>query len=177
MLVGIELPQMLLPNLNFNVTYLGTDARGSVGETVQLGFFDRERAITEGGQKGSRVTKRWPAFKSPVSVAHCLARSRFTANLSSPSTPMNSYATEPEPSHGDLLADRLSRLDNLDDPSVQPPSHILPTPFPPNIAHRDGYGFRPPSGMASPRAAPTDRNSPLPDVNGLGWPGRYLLFS
>jgi hypothetical protein len=38
---------------------------------------------------------------------------------------MNSYATEPAPSHGDLLADRLRRLDNLDDQSVQAPEQII----------------------------------------------------
>ena len=89
---------------------------------------------------------------------------------------MNSYAAEPDPSHGDLLADRLRRLDNLDDQSVQAPSsQIPPTPLP-NIAYRDGYGFRPPSGVTSPCAPPADRNSPLPDVNGLGWPGRSSLL-
>jgi len=67
-------------------------------------------------------------------------------------------------SHGDLLADRLSRLDIPDDHPVQPPNDDHP-PLP---KAPDGYGF------ASPRA-PTDRNSPLPDVNGLGWPAKSTL--
>ncbi len=77
---------------------------------------------------------------------------------------MDSYSTEPEPSHGDLLADRLRHLDKPDDHPVQPPK-----------APYDGYGFRPASGETSPRT-PTDRNSPLPDVNGLGWPGLSSIF-
>lgn len=83
---------------------------------------------------------------------------------------MNSYSTEPDPSHGDLLADRLRRLDIPDDHPVpvQAPSddHSPPPTFLPKASY-DGYGF------ASPRA-PTDRNSPLPDVNGLGWPGEFF---
>jgi len=73
---------------------------------------------------------------------------------------MNSYSTEPEPepSHGDSLADRLRRVDIPDDHPEQVPPPFLPK------APYDGYGF------TSPRA-PTDRKSPLPDVNGLGWPG------
>ena len=88
---------------------------------------------------------------------------------------MNSYTTEPEPSHGDLLADRLRRLDNPDDQSVQAPSDVHPTPSLPKAPY-DGYGFRLTSGMSSP-LAPTDRkDSPLPDVNGLGWPGEPSFF-
>ncbi|KAI0312478.1 hypothetical protein OF83DRAFT_1067112 [Amylostereum chailletii] len=43
---------------------------------------------------------------------------------------------------------------------------------------REGYGFRPTSGVSTPAsaAAPQDRtNSPLPDVNGLGWPAKSTL--
>jgi len=84
---------------------------------------------------------------------------------------MNSYST-----HGDLLADRLSRLDvdlspKLDHQPVQAPV-TDDTTHPPKPPY-DGYGFRPASGMSSPRIQPPpDRNSPLPDVNGLGWPGQ-----
>lgn len=85
---------------------------------------------------------------------------------------MNSYST-----HGDLLADRLTRLDvdlspKQDDQPVQAPV-TDDTTHPPKPPY-DGYGFRPPSGMSSPRCIhpPPDRNSPLPDVNGLGWPGQ-----
>ena len=87
---------------------------------------------------------------------------------------MNSYSTEPEPSHGDLLVDRLRRLDIPDDHPVQAPSDDHPPPFLPKAPY-DGYGFRPSSGSTSPRA-PTDRNSPLPDVNGLGWPGNSSIL-
>jgi hypothetical protein len=134
------------------------------------------------GERSQKVDKK--AVVSPKygyfqisGLGHPLpCRSRFTAILSSihPSTPMNSYATEPAPSHGDLLADRLRRLDNLDDQSVQASEQIHPTPVLPNKAPNpyDGYGFRPPSGMTPPRAP----NSPLPDVNGLGWPGASSFF-
>ena len=90
---------------------------------------------------------------------------------------MNSFSTPPEPgpSHGDLLADRLTRLDvDVRDQPVQAQAHHHTTSPPPKTPH-DGYGFRPLSGMSSPRIPP-DRNSPLPDVNGLGWPGQ-LTFS
>lgn len=36
---------------------------------------------------------------------------------------------------------------------------------------RDGYGFRPPSGVSTPLTNAAERGSPLPDPNGLGWPG------
>lgn len=39
---------------------------------------------------------------------------------------------------------------------------------------REGYGFRPPSGHSTPLLASTSgkgADSPLPDPNGLGWPG------
>ncbi|KAH9978120.1 GTP cyclohydrolase I [Lactifluus volemus] len=49
-----------------------------------------------------------------------------------------------------------------------PPSSLSKTPL------HDGYGFRPPSGVSTP-TAPPDRNSPLPDVNGLGWPAKSTL--
>src|SRR6266851_8481267 len=81
-------------------------------------------------------------------------------------------------SHGDLLADRLSRLDVSPNPAdhhpVQAPDDTQPTASSHKLTY-DGYGFRPPSGMSSPRAAPPDRTaSPLPDVNGLGWPGQSI---
>ena len=85
---------------------------------------------------------------------------------------MNSYSTEPEPSHGDLLADRLRRLDIPDDHPV-PVQAPVPSSIPKAPSY-DGYGFRSSSGRTSPRA-PTDRNSPLPDVNGLGWPGESSI--
>lgn len=43
---------------------------------------------------------------------------------------------------------------------------------------RDGYGFRSASGMSTPltmASQAADRGSPLPDPNGLGWPGMFTL--
>ena len=95
-------------------------------------------------------------------------RTRFTAFLlsASPHQTMNS-------SHGDLLADRLSRLPDL--PVQAHPPNDTTLPPPPKTPSYDGYGFRPPSGMSSP-LIPPDRNSPLPDVNGLGWPGQFSFL-
>ena len=150
---------------------------------MQLGF-DRERAITEVLKKGSRVTKIWLLsnlsnlrFGSLTALPFSFHRNPVLhpPGVCAPPPPMNSYTTEPEPSHGDLLADRLRRLDNLDDQSVQAPSDVHPTPSLPKAPY-DGYGFRLTSGMSSP-LAPTDRkDSPLPDVNGLGWPGEAFFF-
>lgn len=71
---------------------------------------------------------------------------------------------------GDLPVDPLRRLDtdtSSDNDDV--PVRIPDDPgHPSSLKHADGYGFRPP--------APQDRNSPLPDVNGLGWPGVFSSF-
>ena len=44
-------------------------------------------------------------------------------------------------------------------------------------AHKlEGYGFRPPSGITTPlytSKAVGKTGSPLPDANGLGWPGEF----
>jgi hypothetical protein len=46
----------------------------------------------------------------------------------------------------------------------------------PAAAHKhplyEGYGFRPPSGTATPQLV---TESTVPDVNGLGWPGTLSL--
>jgi hypothetical protein len=168
---------MLLPNSNFNRTYLANDddIREDRSEKQCNWGFDRGRAITEVWQKGRPVTITWLLSNIPFGPLTASPRSGHrNPVLPSPphSSTMNSYSTEPEPSHGDLLADRLRRLDIPDDHPVQAPSDDHPLPKAPY----DGYGFRPSSGRTSPRA-PTDRNSPLPDVNGLGWPGKsYILF-
>jgi hypothetical protein len=69
---------------------------------------------------------------------------------------------------GDLLADRLRRLDtdtSSDNDDV--PARVPDDPgHPSSLQHA---GFRPLSGL------PPDRKSPLPDVNGLGWPGLFSL--
>ena len=41
--------------------------------------------------------------------------------------------------------------------------------WPPHV--REGYGFRPASGTSTPLMQVAERASPLPDPNGLGWPG------
>lgn len=38
---------------------------------------------------------------------------------------------------------------------------------------REGYGFRPPSGASTPLTNGAQSGSPLPDPNGLGWPGTH----
>ncbi|KAI0269323.1 hypothetical protein BC834DRAFT_820445 [Gloeopeniophorella convolvens] len=91
--------------------------------------------------------------------------------------------------HGDLLADSLRRIAASDLPSEHPAhraqSHpddstaaddrLSPPPSIPPPPVREGYGFRPTSGVSTP-AAPPDRDSPLPDVNGLGWPAKSTLI-
>jgi GTP cyclohydrolase IA len=42
----------------------------------------------------------------------------------------------------------------------------------------DGYGFRAPSGVSTPLTTVShapERDSPLPDPHGLGWPGKLHL--
>ncbi|KAH9062012.1 hypothetical protein EDB87DRAFT_1714671 [Lactarius vividus] len=81
---------------------------------------------------------------------------------------------------GDLLVDRLRRLDTdtfSDNDDV--PARVPGDPEHPASLHSGGtladeYGFRPASGLSSP-SAPPDRKSPLPDVNGLGWPAKSTL--
>jgi hypothetical protein len=168
---------MFPPNLNFNLTYLGTDHHI---------FEDRsEKQRNWGSTEGERSQKFGKkAGQSPkygylqisglgfptASPGH---RNPVLDRSSVPPHTMNSYSTEPEPSHGDLLADRLRHLDILAD---QPVPVQAPAPSLPKSLH-DGYGFRSSSGRTSPRAPTADRNSPLPDVNGLGWPGEpSILF-
>ena len=166
---------MFLPNLNFNRTDLANDddIREDRSEKQCNWGFDRGRAITEVWQKGRPVTKTWLLSNLRFGTSHRLAVLGSPQLILSvpPTHTMNSYSTEPEPSHGDLLVDRLRRLDIPDDHPVQAPSDDPPPPFLPKAPY-DGYGFRSSSGRTSPRA-PTDRNSPLPDVNGLGWPGKF----
>ncbi len=61
-----------------------------------------------------------------------------------------------------------------DDPQPPSPNHLT------SIARlHEGYGFRPPSGIATPvsPSLPTvGTSSPLPDPNGLGWPGKACLI-
>lgn len=46
---------------------------------------------------------------------------------------------------------------------------VSPSPLSAARPHvREGYGFRPPSGVSTPN---TTAESIVPDINGLGWPG------
>lgn len=96
--------------------------------------------------------------------------------------------------HGLLLSESLHRLamsdpsrtdhpdpDQDDKTSTRGPSSeqaLLPSAglarsaWTPHV--REGYGFRPTSGHSTPLLASTSAkgaDSPLPDPNGLGWPG------
>lgn len=92
-------------------------------------------------------------------------------------------------SHGTLLSDSLERLqlqssdvtqngDTYDnkigsEPRLSSPSsksYRLIT----SVVH-EGYGFRPASGGSTPpKPVGHGPDSPLPDRNGLGWPGEIL---
>jgi hypothetical protein len=177
--LGIQLPQMSLPKLEFQSYIFGQFMNERIGrrncaighcESDQRSFRQKGRPVTKIRLQGLPSNLRFWLLSLP-------RRARVTAInpvLSTPHTPTHAMNTAPEPSHGDLLVDRLRRLDILDDHPVQTPSNDQPTPFQSKTPH-DGYGFRPSSGKTSPRA-PTDRNSPLPDVNGLGWPGKFFFY-
>lgn len=96
-------------------------------------------------------------------------------------------------SHSALLSDGLRKLqlhqessetedseDTLTAPDVDQEDHA---PSPPPSSNRvpfkdhlrDGYGFRPASGISTPViGTEKSHGSPLPDTNGLGWPGKQL---
>ena len=70
----------------------------------------------------------------------------------------------------ELLANELRQLALVSPvPALQPPHDDEPQQTPVRPHPRDGYGFRPPSGVSTPLT--TAAGSPLPDPNGLGWPG------
>jgi GTP cyclohydrolase IA len=65
------------------------------------------------------------------------------------------------------------------DPVDDEPNTRVPLPRR-DSAIREGYGFRPPSGASTPLREAHSAPSPLPDPNGLGWPGMCVyvcLFS
>lgn len=69
------------------------------------------------------------------------------------------------PSHGDMLADSLSKLEV----SQSQTSNKA------NLSRvREGYGFRPPPGVTTPLidSASAVSENLVPDPNGLGWPGK-----
>jgi hypothetical protein len=87
--LGIQLPQMLLPNLNFNLTNLGIDDDIREDRSEKQCIFDRGRAITEVWQKGRPVTKIWLLSNIRFGPFPLPRRARVTAILSSiPPTPL-----------------------------------------------------------------------------------------
>lgn len=75
------------------------------------------------------------------------------------------------PSHHDLLADSLTKLEISQstakmNPGEEEKGHLC------NLRVHEGYGFRPPSGISTPDSPTTVASDNLvPDPNGLGWPG------
>ena len=54
---------------------------------------------------------------------------------------------------------------------------VLPSRAASSAHIREGYGFRPTSGFSTPASAvPRETDSPRPDPNGLGWPGKETQF-
>jgi len=93
--------------------------------------------------------------------------------------------------HGTLLTTRLRTLE-------QEGHHLDRSPLPPSHSHdeadvhgssepstrgvqavlsppREGYGFRPHSGVSTPNITVPSTGSPLPDPNGLGWPAKSTV--
>ncbi|KAF9246912.1 hypothetical protein BU15DRAFT_38958 [Melanogaster broomeanus] len=103
-------------------------------------------------------------------------------------------------SHSELLSNGLRQLE-LDQQSTSPqssngstsshhdisqgetdPAEASPNPSPsttpvrsPRPHVREGYGFRPPSGVSTPVTSAAERGSPLPDPHGLGWPAKSTV--
>ena len=84
-------------------------------------------------------------------------------------------------SHGALLSDSLQRLqlqaesssDHPPNPDIDP-RFSSPSRLRTSVLH-EGYGFRPTSGSSTPPQNAVRNDSPLPDRNGLGWPGEFQL--
>lgn len=77
------------------------------------------------------------------------------------------------PSHSDLLADSLSKLEASQTQTNTKTEGDHPVSSPGPRIH-EGYGFRPPSGITTPLIASATAASEnmVPDPNGLGWPGK-----
>ncbi|KAJ3795197.1 GTP cyclohydrolase I [Lentinula aff. detonsa] len=83
------------------------------------------------------------------------------------------------PSHSDLLAESLSKLEtsqkqvNGKTDSDHPEGNSGPGTIGTPRIH-EGYGFRPPSGVSTPliASATAASESLVPDSNGLGWPAK-----
>jgi hypothetical protein len=76
---------------------------------------------------------------------------------------------------------QTSNPTELDDDVVTEPSlsDSASTRLPRNPSQsREGYGFRPRSGLATPQTAQDEEgreaSSPIPDQYGLGWPGEHF---
>ncbi|KIJ70442.1 hypothetical protein HYDPIDRAFT_77547 [Hydnomerulius pinastri MD-312] len=77
--------------------------------------------------------------------------------------------------HNDILRGETDSFDDNDSQNSSPSA----APVRPGWPHvRDGYGFRPPSGVSTPLTIAShgaERGSPLPDPNGLGWPAKSTV--
>lgn len=72
--------------------------------------------------------------------------------------------------HRDAESQSLPVSSDADTPRGESLQHDSPHQVPARPHVHDGYGFRPPSGVSTPLTN-TGSSSPLPDPNGLGWPG------
>ncbi|KAF8826472.1 hypothetical protein HHX47_DHR5000210 [Lentinula edodes] len=86
------------------------------------------------------------------------------------------------PSHSDLLAESLSKLETCQNQangkadSGHPEGNSVSIGTP---RIHEGYGFRPPSGISTPliASASAASESLVPDSNGLGWPGKSVIYN
>lgn len=79
--------------------------------------------------------------------------------------------------HSSALSDSLQRL-QLSQGADVTAADVHQTPNSARTAHLpEGYGFRPTSGISTPFTGISvpDRDSPIPDPNGLGWPGMNVI--
>lgn len=84
---------------------------------------------------------------------------------------LQSNSSSDIPKNGDVYGNDINGEPRLSSPSSKSSRLIT------SIVH-EGYGFRPTSGASTPPRviATHGPESPLPDPNGLGWPGRRILF-
>lgn len=76
--------------------------------------------------------------------------------------------------HSSALSDSLQRLKLSQNSSPDLTGERSHSPDSGRTAHlAEAYGFRPASGLSTPFTAISapDSDSPIPDPNGLGWPG------
>lgn len=75
--------------------------------------------------------------------------------------------------HSAVLSDSLQRLKLSQETIAEGSGESSHSPDSGRTAHLEGYGFRSASGLSTPFTAISapERDSPIPDPNGLGWPG------